>query len=204
MAKKKRCRRFRSAYAEVVCELKNVGRVKLFFSRFRSNKKWVCLLTTDLGLTYTKAVETYGIRWSIEVLFKECKQLLGLGKCQANDFDAQIAHATCVFIAHAALAHFKFRESYQTLGALYAAIEAQHTGLLAVERILIMLEEILTSVASKMGGLASASLHDVLSAPEYAAFKRAIRSSLFLDEKGISPKPSDSKSNAPQKNMRAA
>ncbi len=184
MSEKKRCRRFRSSYVEVVCELKNVGTVKLFFSRFSSNKKWVCLLSTDLEMSYIKAIETYAIRWNIEIMFKECKQLLGLGKCQANDFDAQIAHTACVFITHSILVYFKYREDYQTLGELYRTIESQYTGLLTVEKILIMLEEILTAIASKMGGFDTVSLHDVLNSPEYAAFRQGIRFSLFLSQNG--------------------
>jgi len=184
MSEKKRCRRFRSSYVEVVCELKNVGTVKLYFSRFASNKKWVCLLTTDLEMSYIKAIETYAIRWNIEIMFKECKQLLGLGKCQANDFDAQIANAACVFITHSILVYFKYREDYQTLGELYRTIESQYTGLLTVEKILLMLEEILTVISSKMGGLDTVSLYDVLNSPEYAAFRRGIRFSLFLSQNG--------------------
>jgi hypothetical protein len=184
MSEKKRCKRFRSSYLEVICELKNVGTVKLFFSRFASNRKWVCLLTTDLAMSYTKAIETYAIRWNIEIMFKECKQLLGLGKCQANDFDAQIAHTASVFITHSILAYFKYREDYQTLGELYRTIESQYTGLLTVEKILLMLEEILTTIASKMGGLDAVSLNEVLNSPEYAAFRQGIRFSLFLSQNG--------------------
>jgi hypothetical protein len=39
-------------------------------------------------------VEIYQTHWTIEVFFKESKQLLGFGKCQSNDFDAQIADST--------------------------------------------------------------------------------------------------------------
>jgi len=184
MSEKKRCKRFRSSYIEVICDLKNVGRIKLFFSRFASNKKWVCLLTTDLEMSYIKAVETYGIRWNIEIIFKECKQLLGLGKCQANDFDSQIAHTTSIFITHSILAYYKYREDYQTLGELYRTIESQYTGLLTIEKILFMLEEILATVASKMGGLDNVSLYDALNSPEYAALKQGIRFSLFLSKNG--------------------
>ncbi|MDD5596908.1 MAG: transposase [Victivallaceae bacterium] len=203
MSEKKRCKRFRSSYIEVVCELKNVGRIKLFFSRFASNKKWVCLLTTDLEMSYIKAIETYAIRWNIEISFKECKQLLGLGKCQANDFDAQIAHATSVFITHSILAYCKYREDYQTLGELYRTIESEYTGLLTVEKILIMLEEILTNIASKMGGLDSVSLHDILNSPEYAAFKQGIRFALFLSQNGNIDKTTNNKELA-NENMKIA
>jgi hypothetical protein len=58
----------------------------------------------------------------------------------------------------------------------------QMSGLLTVEKILIMLEEILTSIASKMGGLGNVSLYDILNSPEYAALKQGIRFSLFLSK----------------------
>lgn len=184
MAERKRCKRFNSRYIEVTCELKNVGQVKLFISRFARNRKWVCLLTTDLEMNYIKAVETYAIRWNIEVLFKECKQLLKLGKCQANDFDAQVAHATQVFVAHAILAYFKHWGEFQTMGQLYAAIESQYTGLSTTEKIIALLEEVLSTIAAKLGGLDNVTLRDIMNAPEYAAIKQAIQNSLFFRQNG--------------------
>ena len=50
--------------------------------------------------------------------------------------------------------------------------------------VVYMLEEILTAIASKMGGLDTVSLYDVLNSPEYAAFRQGIRSSLFLSRNG--------------------
>ena len=54
-----------------------------------------------------------------QVFFKEAKQLLGLGRCQSNDFDAQIADTTITMI-HYILLTMKFRfEHYETKGALF-------------------------------------------------------------------------------------
>ena len=64
-------------------------------------------------------IEIYQIRWTVEVFFKEAKQLLGLGKCQSNDFDAQIADTTITMIKYILLT-LKFRfEHYETKGALF-------------------------------------------------------------------------------------
>ena len=52
------------------------------------------MMTTNTELTFEQAYKIYSTRWSVEVFFKECKQNLGLGKCQAQDFDAQIAATT--------------------------------------------------------------------------------------------------------------
>ena len=54
-----------------------------------------------------------------QVFFREAKQLLGLGKCQSNDFDAQIADTTITLIQHILLT-LKYRfEHYETKGALF-------------------------------------------------------------------------------------
>jgi hypothetical protein len=64
-------------------------------------------------------IEIYQIRWTVEVFFREAKQLLGLGRCQSNDFDAQIADTTITMIQHILLT-LKYRfEHYETKGALF-------------------------------------------------------------------------------------
>jgi len=70
-------------------------------------------------------IEIYQTRWSIEVFFKESKQMLGLGRCQSNDFDAQIADTTTTFIQHILLT-LKYRFAhYESKGALFKTIEAE-------------------------------------------------------------------------------
>ena len=48
-------------------------------------------MTTDIRLEFLEAYRIYAQRWSLEVVFKEAKGLLGLGKCQAGNFASQIA-----------------------------------------------------------------------------------------------------------------
>ncbi len=121
--RKKRCRKLNSCYVEVIVEHKGVGIVKLFFSRFSHRGHWQLLLTTDCKLSYIKAMEIYSLRWGIEVLFKECKQLLNLGKCQSNDFDAQIAETTLSFMFYTMLSFYKRVHSYETIGSLFAELK---------------------------------------------------------------------------------
>ena len=64
-------------------------------------------------------IEIYQIRWSVEVFFRESKQLLGLGKCQSNDFDAQIADTTITMIQHILLTLQYRIEHYESKGALF-------------------------------------------------------------------------------------
>ena len=57
---------------------------------------------------------------TLHKLFKEAKQLLGLGRCQSNDFDAQIADTTITMIQYILLTlNFRF-EHYETKGALFS------------------------------------------------------------------------------------
>jgi len=116
----KRARNFNVYYIEVIVNYDEIGRVKLFLTRFSKRSKWRLLLSTDLELSFQQAIKIYNIRWSIEVMFKECKQLLNLGKCQSNDFDAQVADTTICFIMYIMLSFHKRIHSYTTLGELFA------------------------------------------------------------------------------------
>ena len=66
---KKRSRKVRALYVELIATYKGIP-VKLFFSRYAKQKTWHLLLTTDLELSFNKAIEIYSHRWTIEVMFK--------------------------------------------------------------------------------------------------------------------------------------
>jgi predicted nucleic acid-binding Zn finger protein len=118
LGKIKRCRKLRLHYKEALVDY-NGTPIKMFFSRQGKNGKWRVFITTNTELTFIKMIETYQIRWTIEVFFKEAKQLLGLGRCQSSDFDAQIADTTITMIQHVLLT-LKYRfEHYETKGALF-------------------------------------------------------------------------------------
>ena len=112
------CRKYKSRYMEVVAKYKGMP-VKLFYIKYKNATKWTLLLTTDLSLPFVKAMELYQIRWSIEVLYRECKQYLRLGKAQNTDFCGQIADATLTMITYTILSLYKRFEAYETLGALF-------------------------------------------------------------------------------------
>ena len=58
------------------------------------------LLTNDPSLTVVQIVEWYRRRWAIEVLFRDCKQFLGLCACQGQTVDAHSRHIGCVFFSY--------------------------------------------------------------------------------------------------------
>ena len=72
-----------------------------------------------MSLSNHRNMELYQIRWSIEVLFRECKQYLRLGKAQNTDFCGQIADATLTMITYTILSLYKRFEAYETMGALF-------------------------------------------------------------------------------------
>ena len=122
--KEKRCKKM-NLYYKTARVLYNGMPVTLFFSKIGSNGKWKVILTTDTKLSFLQAVEVYQIRWSIEVFFKEAKQMLNLGGCQSSNFDAQIADTTITMIAYILLA-FRFRyDNYESMGALFRAMNAE-------------------------------------------------------------------------------
>jgi hypothetical protein len=97
-----RARKLKMRYLKVKVEYKGTP-VVLFLTRIHGKSKTRLLLSTNTTLSFTKAFEIYAIRWTIEVFFKESKQLLGLGKCQSNHFDGQIADATLSIMRYTVL-----------------------------------------------------------------------------------------------------
>jgi hypothetical protein len=122
--KEKRCKKM-NLYYKTARVMYGEMPVTLFFSRIGTNGDWKVILTTDTKLSFLQVIEIYQIRWSIEVFFKESKQLLNLGGCQSSTFDAQIADTTITMIAYILLA-FRFRyDHYQTMGGLFRAISTE-------------------------------------------------------------------------------
>ena len=75
----KRCRKFNYYYHHYIAEIDGL-KVAVFISRRGKNGKWHTLISTNTAISFVKAIEVYSIRWSIEVFFKEAKQLFRLGK----------------------------------------------------------------------------------------------------------------------------
>jgi hypothetical protein len=122
--KEKRCKKM-NLYYKTARVIYNEMPITLFFSKVGTNGDWKVILTTDTKLSFLKAIEIYQIRWSIEVFFKEAKELLNLGGCQSSNVDAQIADTTITMIAYILLA-FRFRyENYESMGALFRAMNAE-------------------------------------------------------------------------------
>lgn len=128
-------KKYKSTYISMVVDYKG-EKVRLFFIRYNNAKNWTSLLTTDLTLSFTRAIELYQIRWTIEVLFKECKQYLRLGASQNTDFDGQIADATIILVTHTILSLQKRFSCYETMGELFRETQQQLLELTLWERLI--------------------------------------------------------------------
>ena len=91
----------------------------------KKEPKWAAFLCTDTHLQASTIIKKYTMRWPIEVCFKECKQLLDLGKDQSNDFNAQVFATTSSFIRYNTLNYLNKFDNYSTLGELFEQIADQ-------------------------------------------------------------------------------
>ena len=67
-------------------------------------------------------IKKYTRRWTIQVCFKECKQLLGLGKDPSNDFNAQVFSTMASFLRYNLLNFLNEKENGGTIGDLFQDI----------------------------------------------------------------------------------
>ncbi|MDR0575027.1 MAG: transposase [Tannerella sp.] len=143
--KRHHSRKYHSDYIEAIADY-NGTPVKLFYIKYKNAKNWTLLLTPDLSLSFTQAMELYQIRWSIEVMYNECKQYLRLGKAQNTDFYGQIADASLTLITYIILSLYKRFEAYETLGALFRDTQAEILEKTLCERIAVMFVKIVADL----------------------------------------------------------
>ena len=123
--------------------------VRLFFCKRGRKGDWNCLLTTDMTMGFLKAYRTYQMRWVTEVAYHDCKQLLGLGKCQSVSFNAQIAATTITFMQYNILSLVKRFHSYETIGELFEQALSGTVEFSITDRIWQMLLSAIFAIAEK-------------------------------------------------------
>lgn len=109
--------------------------VRLFFVKRSKNGIWNALMTTNTQLDFLEACRIYAQRWSLEVVFKEAKGLLGLGKCQANNFASQIAATSLTALQYNILSVVKRFRAYETMGKLFEVASKDSLELSITEKI---------------------------------------------------------------------
>jgi SRSO17 transposase len=83
----------------------NLGPLHVVFSRKGKEPGILGIVTDDPDLSASGIIEAYGHRWTIEVFFKDTKQLLGLGQYQNGAYHAAVTHLHLVCFAYALLTH---------------------------------------------------------------------------------------------------
>ena len=117
--------------------------VKIFLTRKGKNGNWHTLISTDTSLSYNKMMKVYNIRWSIEVFFKEAKQLLGLGKSQSTNFDVQVAQMTITMIQYLLLSLRYRMEAYETINGLFKDVKQDYIEHKLNDRIMMVILQVL-------------------------------------------------------------
>ena len=177
-----RCRSWGVYYYEAVVSYKSVGTVKLFMSRYPGQKKWRVFITTNTKLTFVEMMKIYGIRWSIEVMFRECKQYLQLGSCQSQDFDAQIASITVTLILYTFLAYLKRMGSYETLGELFRMTQQDVSEKNLAERLWALFEEVLAFLIQVISAHGPMDITQFTQSQEYAFVKEIFAESFIFKQ----------------------
>lgn len=104
----KRSRRWRwMRIASAVGTLGRTGEVQLVVSKRSgpSSKEMLSVVTNELKMKPREVIQTYEKRWSIEVLFKELRNSLGLGEYQVLSRTAIERHLHLSCAAHQTLTH---------------------------------------------------------------------------------------------------
>ena len=141
-------------------------KVRIFLIKYGRNRSWNILVTTDTTMSFTKAFETYQMRWAIEVLIKDCRQNLGFGKCQSNDFDSQLADVTITLMTYQIAALDLRFSQYETMGQLFRGMSAELNKLTLWNTMLECLERILAAIAEACGWDMDSALRSIATSEE--------------------------------------
>ena len=92
-------------------------------------------------------------------MYCECKQYLGLGRCQSTDFDAQIADCTLALATYTMLTLYKRFGDYETMGALFRQAQGDLMPLTLWQRILAVLATVMHRLCYLLGADFEQTMH---------------------------------------------
>jgi hypothetical protein len=112
--------------AKLTVSLPHSQEVSIVFVRW-SKKQWHAFLSSETDIEIPEILDYYSRRWAIEVYFRDCKQLLGLGKGQSETFDALVAWASIVMIRYLLLVHILAKRQIRgPIGPLFKELAYEH------------------------------------------------------------------------------
>lgn len=144
------CRKYRCLYVSLHAVLGEQS-IRIFLIRYGKSKNWNILISSDENMKFIEAFELYQMRWSIEVVNKECKEYLGLGHYQGRSFNGQIADCTLCFITYTVLSLGKRFSDYETMGELFMVYKEDLLSLTLWRRILTCIEQLLYCLSDLFG-----------------------------------------------------
>lgn len=173
------CRKYKCKYIQLHAKLGEQP-IRIFIIKYGRSTHWKVLLTTDTSMNFVRAFELYERRWGIEVIFKECRGYLGLGKCQSRSYNAQIADTTLCFMMYQMLSLAKRFSEYETLGALFRSERDRLQVLTLWSR---TLEEVrhLLEVLSREAGVDLLACLSTVAARQMADFSTKVWAHLLCD-----------------------
>ncbi len=124
-------------------ELPLTGKVSIVFVRW-SKKNWHAFLCTEADMEIHEILNYYSRRWTIECYFRDCKQLLGLGKGQSETFDAVVALASIVMIRYLILVYILAKRQHAgPIGPLFQELAREHLQLALIQSLWTRIRQIL-------------------------------------------------------------
>ena len=143
---KKQAKTLKGVNVKGVCldvSLPQSGMVRVLFIA-NGYKKWQAFLSTDLELEPYEILNYYSRRWSIEVFFKDGKQLLYMGQGQSETFDAVIACYSLVMIRYLLLVYITNKYNHKgPIGPLFRELAESHLQLSQTKAVWAYVKELL-------------------------------------------------------------
>lgn len=144
------CRKYKCLYISLHV-MPGEQPIRIFLIKYGKSKNWNILISSDETMKFVEAFELYQMRWSIEVVNKECKGYLGSGQYQGRSFNGQIADCTLCFITYTVLSLGKRFSDYETMGELFMAHKEELLALTLWRRILACIEQLLDCLSDLFG-----------------------------------------------------
>ena len=122
---------------------------KLVYARNHSNRKdWVCFVCTDMSLSEKEILESYMLRWNIELFFKISKSYLKLRtECHSTSYDAITSHMVVVAIRYMILSVERFKNSdSRSIEDIFYGVQREIVNELIDCAIILMIDTLLDSV----------------------------------------------------------
>jgi hypothetical protein len=124
-------------------DLPKTGPVRILFVS-DGRKEWHAFLCTDLEMEPAKILSYYARRWSIEMFFKDAKQMLYMGKEQSHTFDALVACYSLVMARYLLLVYIlSKRRLTGPLGPLFRQVSEDQTVIMLAETVWAYVKELI-------------------------------------------------------------